>query len=316
MSDARESRFAFDISDAIHSGIRAARAGNLIAARAIFRSLTRNHPDEYEAWWWLAEVTDDLDERCLALSQVLRLQPAHQEAQYRRHHFGCPESPPVSSPPSMTIRSAHKRSDWLIVAAVGFLFLVVVWVLGSSTTQTSPAAEDTHQLSPTAMTILPDVRATVEAATTPFPLPAYVAMGTLVEHDGWYASLMRVDHTRFLDGNLGGIAPEGRFVLTVISVSNSHEMVRTLPQDFFVLIDDQGRSYRIVAGASQAYLSAYGRGIHGDIAAEDPFPARSGMLSIPLIFDVPHDATNLVLTMTRNPVGGWPVPEPVPTSAP
>jgi hypothetical protein len=80
----------------------------------------------------------------------------------------------------------------------------------------------------------------------------------------------------------------------------------------FALIDEQGQRYQPVAGASSAYLDTYGRGLHGDLALEDQIPPTSGMFSVPLLFDVDPNASELILTMGQDANQGWPVLTPTP----
>lgn len=142
-------------------------------------------------------------------------------------------------------------------------------------------------------------------ARTPFPL------GTPLEFNDWRGVLLRPDYALALEGALGERQPDGRFVLALLAVSNSAGEPRVIPPDLFVLVDDQGRSYRSVPGASSSYLALYGRGARGDLALEDPIPPGGGLYSVPLIFDVPPDASGLMLTMGRNVEFGWLLPDQV-----
>jgi hypothetical protein len=147
---------------------------------------------------------------------------------------------------------------------------------------------------------------------TPFPLPLHIASGNVLEQDNWHTTLIRPEYIQIIEESLGSMQPQGRFVLAVVAIGNTADVARRIPPDFFVLIDDQGRSYRVAGGASTAYLATYGRGRRGDLALEDRVPPGGGMFSMPLVFDVPKNATGLVLTITRNPDGGWPVLDSLP----
>jgi hypothetical protein len=89
-----------------------------------------------------------------------------------------------------------------------------------------------------------------------------------------------------------------------------------IPPDLFVLSDSAGRSYLPVPGASSTYLNVYQRAQYGDLALEDVFDPSSGMRSVPILFDVPPDASGLRLTVSGAGPAGWPVGEPGPSLFP
>lgn len=61
-------------------GIEAAREGNKEEARNLFRLLTRQEPQNTQAWLWLAGVAENREERQAALEQVIELEPENQMA--------------------------------------------------------------------------------------------------------------------------------------------------------------------------------------------------------------------------------------------
>src|SRR5689334_3042237 len=61
-------------------GIEAAREGNREEARNLFSLLTRQEPDNLQAWLWLAGVAEGPDERRAALERVLELDPTNDMA--------------------------------------------------------------------------------------------------------------------------------------------------------------------------------------------------------------------------------------------
>ena len=61
-------------------GIDAAREGNREEARNLFGLLTRQEPDNLQAWLWLAGVADGPEERRVALERVLELDPTNEMA--------------------------------------------------------------------------------------------------------------------------------------------------------------------------------------------------------------------------------------------
>ncbi|MBX0331066.1 DUF4352 domain-containing protein [Oscillochloris sp. ZM17-4] len=151
---------------------------------------------------------------------------------------------------------------------------------------------------------------TTAAATTPaagLPAPASLPLGTIVDVDGWSATLLRPDYALILDGAIGDLKPSGRFVLALMAISNNSADLRRIPADLLTLVDSRGRRYSPAPNASSAYLSLYGRGQHGDLALEDAITPRSGMRSVPILFDVPDDATGMVLTVRDGGTSGWPI---------
>src|SRR5579859_3033291 len=61
-------------------GIEAAREGNREEARNLFSLLTRQEPNNSQAWLWLAGVAESPDERRAALERVLALDPSNEMA--------------------------------------------------------------------------------------------------------------------------------------------------------------------------------------------------------------------------------------------
>jgi hypothetical protein len=61
-------------------GIEAAREGNREEARNLFSLLTRQEPDNVQAWLWLAGVAEGPDQRRAALERVLELEPDNEMA--------------------------------------------------------------------------------------------------------------------------------------------------------------------------------------------------------------------------------------------
>ena len=139
------------------------------------------------------------------------------------------------------------------------------------------------------------------------PAHASLPLGTLVEVDGWSVTLLRPDYALVLEGSIGDVRPSGRFVLTLMAVSNNSTTSRRIPADLFALVDSKGRRYRPAPNVSTAYLALYGRGQHGDLALEDDLAPSSGMRSVPILFDVPANANGMVLTIRDSGSSGWPI---------
>lgn len=151
------------------------------------------------------------------------------------------------------------------------------------------------------------------------PTRGPLALGTVLEYEGWNVTLLRPDYALVLDGAIGDVQPQGRFVLALIAVRNGSSTARSIPGDMFVLFDGQGRSYLPAPGVSSVYLNLFERGQRGDLALEDTFPANSGIVSVPLIFDVSPDAQGLLLTLAGDRDQGWLIADsasPGPPAAP
>lgn len=175
-----------------------------------------------------------------------------------------------------------------------------------ATAAPSPAASPAPSASAIPASPAPSASA-IPASPAPSAAPAGLPLGTILDVDGWSATLLRPDYALSLDGSIGGIQPAGRFVLTILAVSNNSAAPRRLPADFFALSDAQGRRYSPLPGASSAFLTAYGRGQYGDLALEDEVEALSGMRTIPVLFDVPPDASGLTLNVSGAAGAGWPI---------
>ncbi len=336
------------VEQLLQVSLRAARAGNHTAARAVLHALTQQHPDELRAWLHLAELAASEDEQRQAFQHVLMLDPEHPVARQGLQQLQPPITmvEPAPSPESdAQNQPSHQR--WLYLAAVAsVLFLVALWILISLTGDGRTASIPT---SPTAMLpgqsgMLPLPNQTASSlAAYPIPTPTFeprpsmplaasatatlpllptlavpaaitsVPLGTILEHDGWQVTLSRPNYVQFLDGAIGDMQPGGRFVMALLTVGNRAEAPRSIPPDLFLLIDAQGRSYRALAPASRTYLQIYGPS-HGDLAIDDPLPPGGSLYSIPLIFDVSSDATDLILTIGQQAGQGWRVLEVPPPS--
>lgn len=190
-------------------------------------------------------------------------------------------------------------------------------------TETAPAAPSavagTGEITTAAATAVPPAPAT-PTATEPPPGPTVAAQlltGQLVTVGPWTASLLSPNHAKMLDGSIGSLQPQGRFVLALLSVANSDPAAQLIPENLFALVDGHGRRYRPVPAASAAYLQTYGQAQAGDFSMEQPIPGGDRTWSVPIIFDVPPDVQSLTLQV-GDTSPGWPVEiaaPPAPTSA-
>jgi hypothetical protein len=169
---------------------------------------------------------------------------------------------------------------------------------------TAPNAQATVlPAAPAAMpTAAPADVPTPTSAPAATAVPPTLAIGQVVEAGDWSVTVLRPDHLVALSGSVGGLAPRGRFALALVAVSNRGPAPATIPPDLLELADARGNRYPALPAASTAYLAAYERGLRGDLSMEEPLPP-GGLLSVPVLFDVPPDATGLTLAVRGAPAG-------------
>ena len=360
MTDPRSSD-ALNFDTLLRAAVRAARSGNLPAARAVARAITRDYAREPRAWIALAGVAETRQEQRVALEQALALDPHDERVQQAlaRLQADSSEAVPLAPAPvpapeapvaaAVTLTPTQRKRSlprWLVPLILLLLLLPTLgyamtssWrhaaapeaaatptlansIAGASApTPTLPlAASSTSpptvavsnarptQLAPTVQRLLPTQL--LPTATSPLhtvPVVASVAPGTMLALDDWHVSLPRQDYTLVLDGSIGDTAPRGRFVLALVALANTQAQQRRVPSDLFVLIDSRGRTYNPQPSLSSTYLSTFGRAQRGDLSMEDEVPGGGGFFSIPVVFDVPADATGLRLSLGDGSVGGWDV---------
>ncbi len=110
-------------------------------------------------------------------------------------------------------------------------------------------------------------------------------------------------------GSYGGAPPaRGRYLIALMTVRNVGNTPAQIPDGFFVVKDAQGRVSDFNRAASVDYLNRFGgagpRGA-GDFAANATLPPRGQLGSVPLLFDVPSDATDLVVFSRDNTAQGF-----------
>lgn len=284
---------------------KALQQGNRAGACALTRALTRQYPDDPRAWLFLADITNDPHESQAAREHARRLQsPAARE-----HARAAPAHLP----------------RWFYPFASALLLIALIWFVGSTFLDTEQAVRPQAQelssvpqpgAAPTT-TPLPGVVARISTSTptripptptlapSPIPRPTVQSLGTILQHDGWHATLLQPDYAQLLSESVAEVQAQGQFALVVLAVGNTETTARHIPPELFGLLDDQGRLYRPVPGASSAYLTVYERGQRGDLALEDAIPPGGGMFSVPLLFDVPPDVNELILTMGPTTAQGW-----------
>jgi hypothetical protein len=174
----------------------------------------------------------------------------------------------------------------------------------------------TNPLSPTTGLDPNQATATAELpAATPEPpapsgdpavsaIPAIVQPNTPLNSNGWTYNFSQPNYATSIIGTLNGIQPQGRFVVVLMLVNNASGQPQTIPADFFVLKDSQGRVYNSLPNVSTAYVIP---GVNADLSQEQQIPVDGGNYSVALLFDVAPDATNLVFFARSKPDQGWQV---------
>jgi hypothetical protein len=161
---------------------------------------------------------------------------------------------------------------------------------------------------------------TPEAAPTATPPPADVsnanpqpvAVGAELAANGWrftFPGICQGSCATVLGPQVGNFTAKGNHIVVLLLVANDTGNAQPVPADFFVIKDAQGRTYTALPQVSSAYVQP---GINADIGMETPVPANGTFTSVPLLFDIEHGATNLVLFARGKPDQGWPVLNSVP----
>ena len=184
-----------------------------------------------------------------------------------------------------------------IASTANSVSVPIAGVAPTSIAATAPAAPTVAPIETTvpvelAPTVEPIVVAPIEPAAT-----IAVTFGQVAGVDTWNVGLLRPGDAVVLSGAIGEQQPQGRFVLALLAIANSAADDRALPLDLLALTDTDGNRYTPLPTASSAFLAAYGVGQAGVLSMESPIPAGGGLVSVPVIFDVPPGARGLILSV-------------------
>jgi hypothetical protein len=164
-------------------------------------------------------------------------------------------------------------------------------VSGTPTPIPAPAlAATTTPLAPTvtpAATGTPDTRAATALAQTPTPLPGPPpGIGDTIDTQGWQLTVTELD----LFPRVGDSYASGIYLYVKLTVTNTSGAAVPFPFEGLVVIDQRNISYPPDLNATRETLTYdFGR----DIAA----PIDNGQtVNVAVAFDIPMDATGLVLT--------------------
>lgn len=152
----------------------------------------------------------------------------------------------------------------------------------------------------------------VQPTTTPEPTPtadlaaaapAIVNANTPLQSEGWIYDFNQPTFAASIVGTLGQYTPNnGRFVIVLVFAINGTGVEQTIPGNFFVLKDAQGRVWEARPEVSAAYVVP---GVNADLTHTQPLLPDGITRSVALIFDVAPDATDLVFFARSNPSQGW-----------
>ncbi len=309
--------------DLITYSCKIAQAGNIAGARSILRALSRQDAANSRVWYWLSRYAETPAEQHEALERTLQLDPEHQEAHSRLQQLQAQVAKlqPVTMDDVQDVPKQPQQHRAIVgVAAIAIVALILAiagatsviglsvlfnqqpFFFGSqpdSPPQSSDGSGFFRQTTPPTPT------------ATPRPDPTPLSVGTILEEDGWYIKFVRPTDTQVLTGAVGLLQPRERFVLVLLAVANKAPIDRHIPADMLFITDATGNRYTPVEGGSRSYLEVYGRGVHGDIAYGEFIPGGGGMYSVPVVFDIPSDASELLLTTDRQEPEGWLIPNAV-----
>lgn len=309
---------AIDLELWLTRGALAARRGDLVTARRIFRALSHLAPADRRVWIGLARVAESVAERTEALQRaeyaVAAPLPLPPTLSRTADVATTTVSATPSHPPEPVVIVAQPaplryRSRWwfaLLIILPGLL--AVWWLMRVSVPETASVALPTVSAIGPLPTPPTDGAVVTVPAITPSPLPPTPSpvpspllepdtrnFGQFVSYENWRIALLRPEDVVIVDGELGTIRASGHVLIALIAVSNEAPVERALPADLFAVEDEMGQRYRPLPSASTNYLEQFGRGVYGDLALEDRFTPQSGLRSVPVLFELPRNRKPLRL---------------------
>ncbi|MFZ9859178.1 MAG: tetratricopeptide repeat protein [Roseiflexaceae bacterium] len=355
-----------DANEILSLGMDAARDGNREEARNLFTLLTRQDPDNIQAWLWLAGVSDDPRQRRAALERALEIDPQNDMAlrglralngvqggdrrslveavkQTTSNLFGRrggtvrPSRPLSQYDEELTRELESVESDlyedddeprgpgpvmWGILAV---LVLVLVYFLANQFMGPGEETADGSSLTDSLLngiistptlempTAAPEPTAEPTLAPSPITVVLLNSENTATSADGWQYGVRSPIVSGDRTYRFPNTPPQnGSYYVVVVLVQNSTGVDQAIPADFFVLQDDQGRTYNVnVERTQELLIIGGGRGVVSDIDVGDIVYNGGALQSIAIIFDIHPDATNLRLYGGSNRSEGWLVAETV-----
>lgn len=176
-------------------------------------------------------------------------------------------------------------------------------LLGGSSLAESTPVPTTDALA----TATPRPTMTAEPTPEPTEVPMMdVDFANSLNNSGWEYGVREPLIFGDRTDRLSDVPPtNGRYVVLVVVVGNTSGNAQSLPEDFFVLTDDQGREYKANFERSNTlFVNGGGKGVVSDLGVYEVVTSNV-LQSVPLIFDVHPDATNLRLYGGDNRSQGW-----------
>lgn len=210
---------------------------------------------------------------------------------------------PAKSPPRNMVTS-------IVVIVIGIIILT--FIIRGVQFEPMPNATLTAATTNTTSSIIPTMWPLPSAQELPQATPSLVSIGTVLEANGWgysFPNICTISCATVAD-QIGGYTADGRYVIILVVVINRTGIKQPMPVDFFAMRDAQGQIYQQLPKISDAYHKAYR--FMADRSIVDDIPADALQTSIPLIFDVPLGASNLILFSRYNQNQGWLVLNKIP----
>ncbi len=358
-----------DANEILALGMDAARDGNREEARNLFTLLTRQDPDNIQAWLWLAGVSDDPRQRRAALERALEIDPQNDMAlrglralngvqggerrsiveavkQTTSNLFGRRGRPVRPSRPLSQYEEELTRElesvdsnlyddeddeprgpSPVMWGILGVLVLVLGYFLASQFlgTGSEESADTGGSLTdglltgiistPTLEVPTSEPVPTAEPTTAPTPITVVLlnTENTAKTAEGWEYGVRSPVIAGVRTARFPNTAPQnGAYYVVVVVARNGTGTDQPIPADFFVLQDDQGRTYNVNVERTKELLNiGGGRGVVSDIDIGDVLYNGGALQSIALIFDIHTDSTNLRLYGGSNRSEGWLIAETV-----
>ncbi len=308
---------AIDLELWLTRGALAARRGDLLTARRIFRALSHLAPADRRVWIGLARVAESVAERTEALQRAecttayLPLPPVLSRTEDVPTAIVSVAPFPLPAPVVTVTQPTplpYRSWWWLALLLVLLGLLAVWWLMRVSVPETASVALPTVSaigplptppIDETTVVTVPAITPSPPLTPSPAPSPSSAPdtrnFGQFVIHENWYIALLRPEDVVIVDGELGTIRASGYVLIALLAVSNEAPVERALPTNLFAVEDEMGQRYYPLPGASTDYLEQFGRGMYGDLALEDRFTPQSGLRSVPVLFKLPRNRIPLRL---------------------
>ncbi|MBI5958284.1 MAG: PD40 domain-containing protein [Chloroflexi bacterium] len=162
----------------LKQGIDAARGGDKAAARALLEQVVEQDQQNEKGWFWLAAVTEDLNEKRICLGNVLVINPNNQRARKLLEQLESPNTASTSFGGMSQSSGGGTNRTTLFVAiglggiAITALLILLLLMMGGDDKEKEPAAQ------PTAAIVL-NTPQPVDGATPVAGQPETLVMPTL-----------------------------------------------------------------------------------------------------------------------------------------